>query len=107
MAKRDTVRVCRPKTKTKMCAHCKRSRPRLKIEWHPGILEWQCSDFDDCDKAIARNEGRALPKGPTVSRRLLTDLQWAAQEDSEYLLSARECKALVAVLGARPQKKAA
>ena len=107
MAKRDVVRVRRPKTKTKKCAHCKRLLPRLKIEWHPGILEWQCSNFDDCDKVITRNEEGALPKIPTVSRRLLTDLQWAAQEDSEYLLSARECKVLVAVLGARPQKEAA
>jgi hypothetical protein len=42
--------------KTKRCAHCKRRRPRLKIEWHPGIEEWQCSDFGDCDKAIERKE---------------------------------------------------
>lgn len=46
--------VRRPQTKTKRCTHCKRRRPRLKIEWHPGILEWQCSDFSSCDKAIAR-----------------------------------------------------
>ncbi|HSX22383.1 MAG TPA: hypothetical protein VLE97_06360 [Gaiellaceae bacterium] len=46
--------VRRPKTKTKRCAHCKRRRPRLKIEWHPGIWEWQCSDFSSCDEAIAR-----------------------------------------------------
>ena len=46
----------RPTTKTKRCAHCKRRRPRLAIEWHPGILEWQCSDFGDCDLAIERQE---------------------------------------------------
>lgn len=50
--------VRRPKTKTKTCAHCKRRRPRLKIEWHPGICEWQCSDFGPCDVVIARNEKR-------------------------------------------------
>lgn len=50
--------VRRPKTKTKRCAHCKRRRPRLKIEWHPGIWEWQCSNFSSCDKAIASNEKR-------------------------------------------------
>lgn len=44
--------VRRPKTKTKRCAHCKRRRPRLRIEWHPGICEWQCSDFTSCDEAI-------------------------------------------------------
>ena len=54
--------VRRPKTKTKTCAHCKRRRPRLTIEWHPGIQEWQCSDFGPCDKAIARNEQRAKEK---------------------------------------------
>lgn len=48
--------VRRPKTKTKTCTHCKRRRPRLKIEWHSGIWEWQCSDFGSCDEAIARNE---------------------------------------------------
>lgn len=48
------MRVRRPKTKTKRCAHCQRRRPRLAIEWHPGILEWQCSDFDNCDAAIER-----------------------------------------------------
>jgi hypothetical protein len=42
-----------------MCAHCERRRPRLTIEWHPGICEWQCSNFTDCDAAIARNETRA------------------------------------------------
>ncbi len=54
--------VRRPKTKTKTCAHCKRRRPRLTIEWHPGIQEWQCSDFGPCDKVIARNEQRAKEK---------------------------------------------
>jgi hypothetical protein len=52
------VRVRRPNTKTRRCVHCKRRRPRLKIEWHPGIWEWQCSDFGSCDEAIARNEKR-------------------------------------------------
>ena len=46
--------VRRPKTQTKTCAHCKRRRARLKIEWHPGIHEWQCSDFSSCDAAIER-----------------------------------------------------
>ena len=41
------------------CAHYKRRRPRLKIEWHPSICKWQCSNFSSCDKAIARNEARA------------------------------------------------
>ena len=53
------MRARRPKTKTKTCAHCTRRRPRLTIEWHPGIWEWQCSNFNDCDEAIARNEARA------------------------------------------------
>ena len=53
-----TDRIRRPKTATKTCAHCKRRRPRLKIEWHPGITEWQCSDFASCDKAIAALEKR-------------------------------------------------
>lgn len=49
--------VRRPKTKTKRCAHCKRRRPRLSIEWHPGIEEWQCSNFSDCDEAIEQAGG--------------------------------------------------
>lgn len=36
---------------------------------------------------------------PKISKRLLSDLQWCAQEGSEYLLSVRDCKALVAALG--------
>ena len=52
--------VRRPKTKTKTCAHCKRRRPRLKIEWHPGIWEWQCSDFRSCDKAIEHLKERLI-----------------------------------------------
>ena len=48
------VRIRRPTTKTKKCAHCLRRRPRLKIEWHPGIGEWQCSNFSNCDAAIAQ-----------------------------------------------------
>ena len=34
----------------------------------------------------------------TVSKKLLSDLQWCAREGSEYLLSVRDCKALVAAL---------
>jgi hypothetical protein len=56
------VRVRRPKTKTKACTHCKRRRTRHKIEWHPGIEEWQCSDFDSCDDVIKRRQ--AIAKGP-------------------------------------------
>ncbi len=44
--------IRRPNTKTKKCAHCKRRRPRLAIEWHPGICEWQCSNSSDCYAAI-------------------------------------------------------
>jgi hypothetical protein len=33
-----------------------------------------------------------------ISKRLQSDLQWCAQEGSEYLLSVRDCKALVAAL---------
>lgn len=36
----------------------KRRRPRLKIEWHPGICEWQCSNFTNCDAAIERLPAR-------------------------------------------------
>lgn len=56
----ERVRIRRPTTKTKTCAHCRRRRPRLKIEWHPGIQEWQCSpdhdpsNFTSCDEAIER-----------------------------------------------------
>lgn len=46
------MRTLRPKTATKKCDHCERRRPRLKIEWHPGIDAWQCSDFTSCDEAI-------------------------------------------------------
>jgi hypothetical protein len=50
---RPTMRLKRPKTKRKRCAHCLRVRLRKYIEWHPGIDEWQCSDFGSCDVAIA------------------------------------------------------
>jgi hypothetical protein len=56
-------RTIRPKATTRTCAHCKRRRLRLKIEWHPGIEVWQCSDFDDCDNAIKRRRGSAEPVG--------------------------------------------
>lgn len=49
------IRVRRPKVRTK-CAHCGRKRLPKFIEWHPGIDEWQCSNFSDCDKAIERND---------------------------------------------------
>lgn len=48
----------RPKAKRKRCAHCKRVRLRKFIEWHPGIFEWQCSDFGDCDTVIADRDAR-------------------------------------------------
>lgn len=38
---------------------------------------------------------RKKSQNPAISRQLLSDLQWAASESSEYLLSARDCKALV------------
>jgi ssDNA-binding Zn-finger/Zn-ribbon topoisomerase 1 len=63
MTARDRIR--RPKTKTKTCAHCKRRRLRLKIEWHPGIDEWQCSNFTECDAAIERNEAAARQQRTT------------------------------------------
>ena len=44
-------------------------------------------------------------KTAAISRRLLSDLQWAAREDSEYLLSARDCKALVTALGSQVRSK--
>lgn len=44
-------RVKRPKS-NEVCAHCRRDREPRHIEWHPGIEEWQCSDFDDCDRAM-------------------------------------------------------
>ncbi len=44
-------RPWRPLAKRKRCAHCQRMRLSRLIEWHPGIWEWQCSDFYDCDKA--------------------------------------------------------
>jgi hypothetical protein len=59
MRKERDVSIRRPKTQTKTCTHCKRRRPRLKIEWHPGIEEWQCSDFTSCDEAIEHNSRRA------------------------------------------------
>lgn len=34
----------RPRAKRKRCETCGRLRGRLHIEWHPGTLEWQCSD---------------------------------------------------------------
>jgi hypothetical protein len=36
-----------------------------------------------------------------ISKKLLSDLQWCAQEGSEYLLSVRDCKALIAALGTK------
>lgn len=56
----DKYRPRRPKTKTKKCHHCKRKRPRLLIEWHPGIEQWQCSNFTDCDDQVVLNEHREL-----------------------------------------------
>jgi hypothetical protein len=50
----NRVRVRRPTSKRKHCAHCKRYRARKFIEWHPGIFEWQCSDFGSCDAEIER-----------------------------------------------------
>lgn len=50
--------VKRPTTKTKRCTHCGRRMPRLKIEWHPGIDAWQCSNFYDCDRAREARGGR-------------------------------------------------
>lgn len=47
----ERYRPKRPKAKRKQCAHCKRTRLRKFIEWHPGISEWQCSNFSDCDAA--------------------------------------------------------
>lgn len=49
------MRVRRPKTKTKRCAHCRRRRLARFIEWHPGIMEWQCSSFSDCNEAMEAN----------------------------------------------------
>lgn len=40
---------------------------------------------------------RKTPK-PSISKRLLADLQWCAREGTEYLLSVRDCKALVEAL---------
>jgi hypothetical protein len=54
------VKTKRPKTARKMCCHCERLRLAKFIEWHPGIEEWQCSDFAKCDDAIER---RAFPLG--------------------------------------------
>jgi hypothetical protein len=39
----------RPKAKRQKCHICLRTRLRKFIEWHPGILEWMCSDYSDCD----------------------------------------------------------
>lgn len=47
--------VRRPKTQSKKCTHCLRRMPRLKIERHPGIQEWQCSSFSECDEQIGVN----------------------------------------------------
>ena len=47
-------RTRRPKTTRCRCAHCKRRRLAKFIEWHPGIDEWQCSDFSSCDAAISK-----------------------------------------------------
>jgi hypothetical protein len=41
----------------------------------------------------------------SVSKRLLSDLQWCAREGSEYQLSVRDCKALVTALS-RPKHSA-
>ena len=46
------TRIRRPKSKTKKCVHCERRRLSKFIEWHPGIEEWQCSDFNSCDKVL-------------------------------------------------------
>jgi hypothetical protein len=46
----------RPKTKTKRCTHCGRRRLAKFIEWHPGIWEWQCSNFGSCDRAMERKK---------------------------------------------------
>jgi hypothetical protein len=31
------------------CAWCGRLRLAKFIEWHPGVVEWQCKDHDNCD----------------------------------------------------------
>jgi hypothetical protein len=54
------ARVRRPKTKTAICDHCKRRRQSKYIEWHPGIDQWQCSNFYDCDAAIVVKEHKEL-----------------------------------------------
>jgi hypothetical protein len=51
----SVIKVVRPKVRT-VCAHCKRKRAPQFIEWHPGIDEWQCSDFPDCDRAQDKRE---------------------------------------------------
>lgn len=55
---RQGVRIRRPDTKRKCCAHCGRVRLAKFIEWHPGISEWQCSDFRGCDEVIKENRLR-------------------------------------------------
>jgi len=37
-------RLVRPRSKTKRCEECGRRRGWRHIEWHPGCLQWQCSD---------------------------------------------------------------
>lgn len=37
------------KPKRIVCHICKRKRMARFIEWHPGIEEWQCKDWANCD----------------------------------------------------------
>jgi len=39
------------KPKRIVCHVCHRRRLAKFMEWHPGIEEWQCKDFNDCDAA--------------------------------------------------------
>ena len=57
------MRPKRPKTLTKTCSHCNRRRPRLKIEWHPGVMAWQCSDSETCNEANEAIDQHWLRRG--------------------------------------------
>jgi hypothetical protein len=78
------VSIRRPKTKTKRCAHCKRRRPRLTIEWHPGIEEWQCSNFSSCDEVIFRNEARKRERERLLHARLTQATDKAFWKSTRY-----------------------
>jgi hypothetical protein len=35
------------------CHVCGRRRLAKFLEWHPGLEEWQCKNFEECDRYVS------------------------------------------------------